>query len=59
MIDFNLDHPFENAIGEYLLYNRGKNTKAPWKLDDNNPMEDYKKRFEPKLNTNFLSQPLY
>ena len=50
MIDFSQDHPFKNAIGEYLLYNRGKNTKAAWKLDAKQPLEDYKKRFLPKLN---------
>ena len=50
MIDFSQDHPFKNAIGEYLLYNRGKNTPAPWKLDEKNPIEDYKKQFLPKLN---------
>ena len=58
MIDFSLDHPFENAIGEYLLYNRGKNTKTTWKLDDNNPMEDYKTRFEPKLNKKSTQETL-
>ena len=41
---------FKNAIGEYLLYNRSKDTKAKWKLDEKNPIEDYKKQFLPKLN---------
>ena len=50
MIDFNQEHPFENAIGEYLLYNRGKQSKSKWKLDAKQPFEDYKKQFLPKLN---------
>ena len=50
MIDFNQEHPFKNAIGKYLLYNRGKQSKSKWKLDAKQPFEDYKKRFLPKLN---------
>ena len=50
MIDFNQEHPFENAIGEYLLYNRGKQSKSKWKLDAKQPFEDYNKQFLPKLN---------
>ena len=40
MIDFNQEHPFENAIGEYLLYNRGKQSKSKWKLDAKQPFEE-------------------
>ena len=49
MIDFNQEHPFKNAIGKYLLYNRGKQSKSKWKLDAKQPFEDYKNRFLPKL----------
>ena len=50
MINFSEAHPFQNAVGNLLLFNRGKRDKSKWKLDDNNPFDDYEQNFLPKIN---------
>ena len=34
MINFSETHPFQNAVGKLLLFNRGKRDTSKWKLDD-------------------------